>query len=149
VEVTAEIVIARPKEAVWQAITNIDDCRDIITSIIHINILNRPVNGLVGLKWEETREMFGKEATETMWITDAVENEYYATRAESHGSVYLTRLRIDDRGDTSLLSMTFSGLPQTALAKTLSFLMSPMIKSSIRKAVLKDLQDIRDYLENS
>ena len=39
-------------------------CNKNITNIININILNKPVDGIVGLKWEETRKMFGKEATE-------------------------------------------------------------------------------------
>lgn len=42
-------------------------------------------SGLVGLKWRETRMLFGKEATAEKWITDAVENECYKTRAESDG----------------------------------------------------------------
>jgi hypothetical protein len=46
----------------------------VISSILKITILNKPANDLVGLKWEETREMFGKEAMETIWITDSVDN---------------------------------------------------------------------------
>lgn len=41
-----------------------------VSGIISLNILHQPEDGLVGLKWEETRKMFGKEASETMWITD-------------------------------------------------------------------------------
>ena len=66
-------------------------------------------NGLVGLKWTETRLMFGKQATETMWITDAEENDYYQTRAESHGSIYISRLEIKDSGDGTELTMSFEG----------------------------------------
>jgi len=101
------------------------------------------------LKWEETREMFGKEAMETMWITDSVVNEYYATRAESHGSVYITKLSLKESDGSTLLTMSFNGIPQTFAAKVLSFLMRPLINSSIKKALVKDLRDIKAYVEKS
>jgi len=44
-----------------------------------IEVLEKPDAGFVGFKWKETRKMFGKEATEIMWITDSVENEYFST----------------------------------------------------------------------
>ncbi len=103
----------------------------------------------MGLKWEETREMFGKEATETMWVTDAENNDYYCTRAESHGSVYITKLSLRNSGSGSLLTMSFNGIPQSFSAKILSLIMGPFIKSSIRKVLTKDLGDIKSYVEKS
>jgi len=147
--VTVDIKINRTMESVWQAITDIDNCQNVISSIIKINILNKPKNDLVGFKWEETREMFGKEAMETMWITDSVVNENYATRAESHGSVYITKLSLKECEGSTLLTMSFNGIPQTFSAKILSFLMSPLIISSIKKALIKDLRDIKTYVEKS
>lgn len=88
--VTVEIEIVNSREAVWRAITDIENSNSMISGILKINILHKPSDSFVGLKWEETRQMFGKEAMETMWITDAVVNEYYSTRAESHGSVNIT-----------------------------------------------------------
>lgn len=145
--VTVNIKIYRSKESVWQAIADIENCQNVISSIMKINILNKPEKNLVGLKWEETREMFGKEAMETMWITDSVVNEYYATRAENHGSVYITKLSLKERDGTTLLTMSFNGVPQTFAAKVLSFLMRPLINSSIKKALIKDLRDIKAYVE--
>jgi len=45
--------------------------------------------------------------------------------------------------------MSFNGIPQTFAAKALSFLMRPLINSSIKKALVKDLQDINAYVEKS
>ena len=148
-KVAQNIVINSTKELVWKAITDIENSESMIPSILNINILSRPSRSLVGLKWEETREMFGKEAMETMWITDAVTNEYYCTRAESHGSVYTTKLSLGDCESGTLLTMSFSGIPQTIIAKALSLLMLPFIKHSIKKALLKDLEDIKSFIENS
>lgn len=147
--VTKKIAINSTKELVWKAITDIENSVGMISGILAINILNKPEDGLIGLKWQETREMFGKEAMETMWITAAVANEYYCTRAESHGSVYYTRLSLDDGAAGTRLTMSFSGEPQTFLAKTLSLLMMPVIKASIEKALAKDLHDIKNFVEKN
>ena len=66
--VTAGIEIMDSKENVWKAITDIENSGGMISSILDIHILHKPPDDLVGLKWEETRKMFGKEAMETMWI---------------------------------------------------------------------------------
>ena len=143
----ASIVINSNKEQVWQAITDIENFHSVISAILKINILKKPEDGLVGLKWEETREMFGKEAMETMWITEAVENEYYCTRAENHGAIYLTRLSLQPQGDATELTMTFSGEAETIVAKILSVLMGVFVKGSLKKALAKDLEDIKVHVE--
>ncbi len=147
--VAASVTIYAAKEIVWNTITDIGHCDRVISSIIKVKVLEQPESGLVGLRWQETREMFGKEATETMWITDAVTNEYYATRAESHGSVYQSRLGLQDQGSATALTMSFSASPQTLGAKILSLLMAPMIQGSLKKEIARDLADIKQYIETS
>lgn len=143
------LVINSSRGKVWQAITDFENCQDMISAILKINILNKPEQGLVGLKWQETREMFGKEAMETMWITEAVENEYYCTRAENHGAVYITRLSLQPQGNATELTMTFTGEAETMVAKILSALMGVFIKGSLKKALLKDLEDIKSHIEKT
>ncbi len=147
--VTDVIEIYQPKDTVWKAIADIENCKRIITSILNVNILNKPASGIVGLKWEETREMFGKKASETIWITDSETNEYYSTRAESHGSVYITKLSLTAIDNGTLLTMSFNGIPQSFIAKIFSFLMGPLIRNSIKKALIKELADIKAYVEKS
>ena len=147
--VTEVSEINQTKDAVWKAITDIENCEHIITNILKINILNKPSSGIVGFKWEETREMSGKEASETMWITDSETNEYYSTRAESHGSVYITKFSLTAIDGDTLLTISFNGIPQSFVAKTLSFSMGPLIKNSIKMALIQDLADIKAYVEKS
>jgi len=142
------IDIKSTKEKVWQAITDIENSQSMISAILKIDILHKPEHGLVGLKWEESRDMFGKLAMETMWITEAIENDYYCTRAESHGSVYLTRLSLKPGSGSTILTMTFSAEARSIIAKVLSSLMGIFIRGSINKALRKDLDDIKSYLEN-
>ncbi len=146
-QVICEIWIDSAREQVWKTIADIKSCGDVIASIDNIEILEHPTDQMQGLKWRETRIMFGKEATETMWITDAKENEYYATRAESHGSVYISRLSLTGEGDRTKLTMLFKGLPVTMIAKVMSFLMAPMIKGSLKKTIGKDLENIKSHIE--
>jgi carbon monoxide dehydrogenase subunit G len=146
-KVVVEIEIAKPREDIWSAITDIGNCARMISAIIDLEILNQPEEGIVGLKWKETRLMFGKQASETMWITESVENEYYCTRAESHGSIYITRLSLSERGNNTLLTMSFTGESQTLMVKIISACMGVFIKSAMKKALLKDLEDIKKYVE--
>ena len=145
----AEIIIDGTKEQIWQVITDIEGSIDRISAIEKIDILDKPVSGMLGLKWEETRTMFGKSATEIMWITDVVENEYYQTRAESNGAIYKSRLQIEESGDKSKLTMEFEGEAQSAVAKIMSFLTGFMFKSATEKALQEDLKDIKAYVEKS
>jgi hypothetical protein len=92
--------------------------------------------------------MFGRTATEVMWITDAVENQSYKTRAESHGAIYVATLEISDKGENVGLSMNFEGTPQTFGAKLMSALTSGMFKKATEEALMKDLIDIKAKVEN-
>ena len=135
------------KEEVWNAITDFDTVADRISGIEEIEILNKPPDGLVGLKWKETRTMFGKTATETMWITDAVENDHYDVEARSHGSIYRSRMYITDESGKTELGWDFDAEPQTIGAKILSATMGFMFKGATEKALAQDLADIKASLE--
>ena len=145
----AKTHISGTKEAVWQVITNIDESVKNIGAIQEIEVLERPPSGIVGLKWRETRTMFGREATEVMWITDSKENDYYQTRAESHGAIYVSKLQIVQSGDGVDLTMSFDGQAQTFMAKIMSVIPGILFKSATEKALLQDLEDIKSTVENA
>lgn len=146
-KVSVDIDIAQSSNTVWTAITDIEHYSDVITSIIDLEILNQPESSLIGLKWKETRKMFGKEATETMWITDAAENQYYCTRAENHGAVYITRLSLTESEEATTLTMTFSAEAATIGLKIISAIMSVFVKKMMKNALQTDLEDIKKYVE--
>jgi hypothetical protein len=148
-QLAVDIQISAPRAKVWAAITDIENCTDMISSIIDLDILNLPTDTIVDLKWKETRKMFGKEATETMWITDFVENEYYCTRAESHGSVYITKFSLKEVDGITRLTMSFTAETQSIFVKMISTIMSLFIENAIKKELFKDLVDIKKYVEKS
>lgn len=146
-ELKTNVQINATKEKVWSIISDIENSTDNISAIERIEILTPRTEGLLGLKWKETRTMFGKQATEVMWITDAKENEFYQTRAESHGAIYISRLWLEENTNGTLLSMSFNGEPQTTGAKFMSMVLGWMFKGATVKALKKDLEDIKMVAE--
>jgi len=148
-KIHVETKIDRKIEDVWQAIIDIENSVDIISGIQELEVLERPESGMVGFKWKETRIMFGKSATETMWITDLKENEYYNVRAESHGAIYKSIISVVEEGDQTILRMEFGGEAQTFISKVMSALMMPFFKGATIKALQKDMDDIKSSLETT
>ena len=146
-KIEVQVAIHATREEIWDVISDIENSDTVISGIEKLEILKKPENGLVGLKWRETRTMFGKEATETMWITDSEEYKYYQTRAESHGSIYKGRMIIEEEAGDLILKMQFSARPVTLMARILSVLLGFMMKGPTKKLLLNDLRDVKAYIE--
>ena len=144
--VEAQVTINAPKDSIWAAITDIEHASETISGIEKIEVVEKPANGLVGLRWRETRILFGKPATVEKWITDASQNEYYTTRAEDGGFLFLTTKRIAERSTGMTLAESHESKPQTIKAK-LSVPMLFLFKGVIKKALLQDLNDIKAAVE--
>ena len=145
--VEAQLTINRNRKEIWAAITDIRRAEKIISGIEKIEILNEPDNGLVGLKWRETRLYFGKPSAIDKWITDAVESDFYKTKAEMEGFVFITTLTLSDSENGTRLTSTHETQPQGILARIKSL---PMIffKGMLKKAILQDLNDFKTAIEN-
>jgi hypothetical protein len=145
--VEAQITIKADKTAIWSVITNIRGTAEIISGVKKIEILNEPANGLVGVKWRETRMYFGKPAAIDKWVTDAVENKFYKTRAEMDGFIFSNTMTLSDDGDNIILTSSHETKSQGIIAKIKSL---PMIffRGMLKKAILQDLNDIKTAVEN-
>ena len=145
--VEAQVTVNGSKAAIWAAITNIENASEIISGIENIEVLQKPANGLVGLRWRETRMLFGKPATAEKWITDAAENEFYKTRAEDNGFVFLSTIRISESSGGITLTSSHETKPQGIVARLLSIPMGLLFKGVAKKALLQDLNDIKSAVE--
>lgn len=149
--VKVSVTVRAPQEKVFEISSNIVDSAKVISGIQSIEPLTEgPVKP--GFKWRETRIMFGKEATEEMWI-DAFEPPHrYTVLAESHGCKYHSEIRVDPSGSdpqSCVLSMNFSGEGTTFFAKLMSAVMGWMMMGSVRKALQKDLEDVKAAAESA
>lgn len=145
--VDVQVTINGSKAAIWAAITNIENASEIISGIENIEILEKPANGLVGLKWRETRMLFGKPATADKCITDAAENEFYKTRAGSDGFIFLSTMTISESSGSVTLTSSHDSQPQSIVAKLMSIPMVVLFKGVAKKALLQDLSDIKFAVE--
>jgi len=151
--VEAQVTINASQAAIWAAITDIENAAETINGIESIEMLERPASGLVGLRWRETRMLFGKPATVEKSITDAAENEFYKTRAEDGGFVFLTTMSISENGVSQngggmTLTSSHDSQPQTIGAK-LSIPMLFLFKGVMKKLIMQDLNDIKATVEQS
>ena len=144
--VEAQITIHASRAAVWAAITDIENASEIISGIEKIEVLEKPPNGLVGLKWRETRMLFGEPAAVEKWITESAANEFYRTRAEDRGVVFLTGMRISESSGGITLTSSHDSRPQGIVAKFTSIPMF-LFKGVVKKAILQDLNDIKSAVE--
>jgi hypothetical protein len=144
--VEAELTINGSRTAVWAAITDIEGAAKIISGIMKIEIVEKPASGLVGLRWKETRMLFGEAATVEKWITEAAEIEFYRTRAEDSGFVFLTTLRISEGSGGITLISSHETQPRGFVAR-LKALPMVFFKGVIRKAIMQDLNDIKSAVE--
>src|SRR5882672_8761779 len=117
--VEAQVTINGSKAAIWATITNIENASKTISGIENIEVLEKPATGLVGLRWRETRMLFGKPATAEKWITDAAENEFYKTRAESDGFVFLSTISMSESSGGITLTSVHDSQPQSLVARVM------------------------------
>lgn len=147
--VDVQVTIHGSKAAIWAAMTDIENAAVIIRGIDKIEVLAKPANGLVGLKCRETRMLFGKPATADKWITDAADNAFYKTRAESDGFIFLSTMSIAESGNGMTLTSSHDSQPQSIAARVMSIPMSLLFKGVARKALLQDLNDIKAAVEQA
>lgn len=146
--VEVALTVDAPRQHVWHTVSDIEHAASTISAIEKIEVLERPSDGLLGLKWRETRRLFGKTATETMWVTEVDDCSYYATEARSHGSIYRTKIHLADRDGGTRMSITFGAEAQTLGARVMSIVFGFLMNRSIKKALLQDLQDLKQAAES-
>lgn len=148
-----KIPVNATKEAIWDVISDYEHMVENISAITKVDILERPSSpdSLVGLKWTETRTMFGSEAVETMWVTQSEKPNYYETRAESHGAIYISRMytasEVHSGVTTNYVGMKFNGQAESLCSKFMMTVMGWMFVGATKSALEKDLQDIKAIAE--
>jgi len=147
--VTAHTSIKAPIAEVFALFTDFNNLQRNVSAITKIEFLQGDGEAKVGMKWRETRVMFGKEATEEMWITGIEQDKSYTVESESHGTKYHSVYTFTDEGDGATdVTMKFRGTPLTFTAKLMSLLFVAF-KGAAVKALQKDMDDLKKILEQS
>lgn len=133
--------IDAPTDRVFAIFADLPNAQHNIGSILNIEFLSEQRSGL-GTRWRETRKMFGKEATEEMWISDWRPGAGYTVSCVSCGCAYETDIAFAPSGGGTEVVMRMSIKPQTFMAR----LMSPLgrlFAGTFKKCMLKDIDDLR------
>ncbi|MEG3630596.1 SRPBCC family protein [Streptomyces poriticola] len=144
--VAVERRIAASRDAVWQALTDVRGMERVLGGVSRVEVLTEG-DFRVGTRWRETRRMFGKEATEEMWVTACEPPERYVVEAESHGTRYVSEWVLRAEGASTTVRMTFSGQSVGGSPGLLARILGGVGARAVRKAVTKDLDDIAAAVE--
>jgi carbon monoxide dehydrogenase subunit G len=143
-------MINAPADKVWSIMTNLEGFPDAISGIERVERLDDGTAFEIGTTWRETRTLFGRTATEDMWVTEFDPGHSYVVEASSHGADYRTTQRVEPDGDGgSVLSMSFSANPTGTMAKVTSATIGRFFVNATRKAFEQDLADIAAAAEGS
>lgn len=145
--VVVERRIAAGQGSVWEALTDLRGMERVLSGVSKVDVLTEGAFG-VGTRWRETRRMFGKEATEEMWVTACELPERYVVEAESHGTRYVSEwlLRADGPSATTV-RMTFTSVASGGLTGLLAKILGGVGTRAVSKAIAKDLDEVASAVE--
>ncbi len=145
IKVTREI--SAPPDRVWSVLTDLDAAPQMISGIEAVERLDGGGEFRVGTRWQETRTMFGRQATEEMEVTALDEGRSYTVEADGHGAHYTSTITVEPAAAGSRVVMTFAGEPQGTVAKVLAATVGRLFQGATRKALAKDLDDVASAAE--
>ncbi|MEL6330287.1 MAG: SRPBCC family protein [Planctomycetota bacterium] len=139
--------IDAPIDQVFAVSTDIPSAAEFISGISGIEMLSDGPVGQ-GTKWRETRTMFGREASETMWIAEWNPPERYVVEARSRGMRYSTPITLESLTDgRTTITMSFEATPESFMAKIMMKVFSGMTQH-VRTALQQDLTDLKAHCES-
>jgi len=145
--VSVSRLIDAPPDRVFQLASDFARVPEHIPEIKRVEMLTDGPVG-IGTRFKETRVMFGKEATETMEVTEFTPPRLYALRAESCGARYESTLRFEPDSGGTLTTLDLTVTPVSFFAR----LMQPlgwMMKGMMVKCFAKDLEGLAKAAEAS
>jgi uncharacterized membrane protein len=145
--VEVQTTIAAPPERVFEVATDLGSLPATMSGIDTVEVLSEGPFG-EGTRWRETRTLYGKQATEEMWVTGFDPPRSYVVEAESHGAHYRTEITFVPDGGATRVTFVFGARPVSFLARLFSVLTRMMMKS-VRKALAQDLEDLKRVAESA
>ena len=144
--ITDSITIAADRGRVFEVFCDLDNAAANIAGITRIDVLDGPTKLNLGTRWRETRVMFGKDATEEMWVTGYNQDVSYVVEAESRGAHYRSEYRFSTVDGGTRVDLSFEGVPLT-LGARVAGVIGGLFAGATRKALHKDLVDLKRVCE--
>ncbi len=141
-----EARIAAPVERVFAISSDVAGYADNMSGIDGVEILTDGDVG-PGTRWRETRTLYGRSATEEMWISGFEPPHSFTVEADSHGARYVSTFRFLPDGDGTRVTLEFTARPTTLAARVMSLLLGRVMVSGVRKALEADLADLKRVAE--
>jgi carbon monoxide dehydrogenase subunit G len=145
-DLTVSTHVSAPVARTFEVYTQIDKAAERIPGITSLELLSEGPFG-EGTRWRETRVILKKEATEEMWVTSFDPPKSYTVESESHGMHYSTVFSFAEDGDGTKVTWTFSGTALTLGTKIMSPVFNVLMKGTMKKCMLGDLEALRDVCE--
>lgn len=99
-----------------------------------------------GTRFKETRQMFGKSATETLEFVEFEPGKGYALAAESCGTRYRSSFTFEPAGAGTRVRMSFEATPVSMAAKMMAPMLG-MMTGPVTKAIQADFADLKRACE--
>jgi len=144
---TVQRDVAAPAEKVWAICTDLERTKDVISAITALERTDGGSGFGVGTAWRETRVMFGREATETMEVTEIDEGRSYVVESLSRGVLYRSVMRVEPMDAGCTVAWEFGAEAQSTSAKLMSVI-GKLFERSTKKALMADLDDIAAEAES-
>ena len=140
-------MIDAPPEKVFAAITDLHGAGRWLPGCTKLEVLTTGPYAR-GTRWRETRQVFGREATEEMEVTNIepprVIELHCDGRKGSSGNVhYYFRYELDPLGIGTLLKLDGRIEPAGWFGR----LMAPLMRAAFQKALNKDHAALKDHVE--
>jgi hypothetical protein len=100
-----------------------------------------------GTRFEETRTMFGKDATETLEVSAFDPGKSLTVSCFSCGVEYDSTFRFVDEGGATRVELSIDTTPKTFAAKIMAPIMGAMMGRMMKRCVEKDLDDLQRHCE--
>lgn len=118
-----------------------------IPAITRVELLTPGASGL-GTRWKESRVMFGKEATEELWISAFDPPRSYTVSCQSCGCLSESAFTFAPEGDLTRVTLTQRFQPLTIAARLMQPL-SLLMMGSMKKMLMEDLQSLKNAAEEN
>lgn len=135
-------------EALWDLITDLDRSPNVISAVTAVERLDDGTGFEVGTRWQETRLILEREATEVLEVTEIDPGRSYTVEADSLGAHYRSVISVEPAPGGSVITISFGAEPASTASKVFAGTIGKLFEGGTRKALVKDLDDIAVIAES-